>query len=587
MSESRTVVAVKLRYNPKVFWFDPALSTYEAGNHVLVDTERGREIGLVMDPAVEVTSKQIKALKSPLKSVVRVLDENDFERVDELDAKGRAAMSIFRELIRKHDLDVKPVSVEFLFSGDKAVFYFSNDERVDFRDLVRDLAAHFHIRVDMRQIGVRDETRMLGGLAHCGEELCCARLGGEFQPVSIRMAKEQDLPLNPSKISGACGRLMCCLRYEFEAYRDFKNRAPKKGALIETPIGHAKVVDFDTPREIITMRLEDGKLLSIPLSEFGCAQDANGVTRPCCVSRDAIDRCASSSVLMALAALEQEAAQKEAPSGQVGERKRGRESVRGRENARGVARDTAREEVDELPARRLRRSGRRSAEGKQGADGRADGSANANASTGASSSANAGSSSGSSGRAGNRVGGNVDNHADTRAGGSVGGKRGMDGRRRGAERRASQPGRKDESTEQTRKQGESASKGSGNQGSQGETPTRGETGVQRTRPHPGQHSSGLRGADREEGRAANRASGHDREQAGEGSSRRMGGDGRRRRRPSNNSSGASGGSDSGGGSGNSVSSGGGNSGGSGSSAGPDNSGSSSADSGVSSGNSPS
>jgi cell fate regulator YaaT (PSP1 superfamily) len=346
MSEQQSVVAVKLRYNPKTFWFDPALSTYEAGDHVLVDTERGREIGLVVDPELKVTSKQVKELKTPLKPVIRALVESDFDRIDELDAKGHEAMPAFRELINKHSLDMKPVSVEFLFSGEKAVFYFSSDERVDFRDLVRDLASRFHTRVDMRQIGVRDEARILGGLAHCGEELCCARLGGEFQPVSIRMAKEQDLPLNPSKISGACGRLMCCLRYEFEAYKDFKNRAPKKGALIETPIGQAKVVDFDTPREIITMRLEDGKLLSIPLSEFECSADENGKKCPCSVSRDAIDRCASSSILMALAALEQELTQSAATE---------RAGSGGGSGA------------GERSARRPRRSGRQTAEGGAGA----------------------------------------------------------------------------------------------------------------------------------------------------------------------------------------------------------------------------
>jgi cell fate regulator YaaT (PSP1 superfamily) len=489
MSESRTVVAVKLRYNPKIFWFDPALSTYEAGDHVLVDTERGREIGLVVDPVVEVTSKQIKALKSPLKPVVRALSKGDFERVDELDEKGRAAMPVFRELIEKHNLDVKPVSVEFLFTGDKAVFYFSNDERVDFRDLVRDLAAHFHIRVDMRQIGVRDEARILGGLAHCGEELCCARLGGEFQPVSIRMAKEQDLPLNPAKISGACGRLMCCLRYEFEAYRDFKNRAPKKGALIETPIGKAKVVDLDTPREIITMRLEDGKLLSVPLGEFDCAQDENGAMRPCCVSRDAIDRCASSSILMALSALEQELAQTETPPEREG----------GRRRDRGRGRDGGREDEGDLPTRRLRRGGRRGAEGKQDADGRAEG----------------------------------------RAEDRVEGKRGAEGRANGrrrdanANRRANRSSRQGESPRQEGKQGESANKGSDNSGG---VSARDKKSAQSARPRPGQHSSGLRSADHTEDRSKDRAAGHPQEQAGESSARRTDGDGRRRRRPSNNSS---------------------------------------------------
>jgi cell fate regulator YaaT (PSP1 superfamily) len=355
MSERQTVVAVKLRYNPKTFWFDPALSTYSAGDHVLVDTERGREIGLVTDPALEVTKAQVKGLKSPLKPIIRALDEADFDRIDELDAKGKEAMPLFRELIEKHGLDMKPVSVEFLFSGEKAVFYFSHDERVDFRELVRDLASQFHIRVDMRQIGVRDEARIFGGLAHCGEELCCARLGGEFQPVSIRMAKEQDLPLNPSKISGACGRLMCCLRYEFEAYKDFKGRAPKKGAIIETPIGKAKVIDFDTPREIITMRLEDGKQLSVPLSEFDCPAEGEGKKRPCSISRDAIDRCASSNIIMALAALEQELAQKPS-SGEKRGRDRGDRGDRGNRGGGGGAGGEG-----ERDARRPRRAGRRAA----------------------------------------------------------------------------------------------------------------------------------------------------------------------------------------------------------------------------------
>ncbi|MDR1712752.1 MAG: hypothetical protein LBR39_01130, partial [Coriobacteriales bacterium] len=187
-NENKTVVAVKLRYNPKTYWFDPALSSYQRGDHVLVDTERGREIGLVLDPALEVTPRQLKSLNTSLKPVIRVLSELDYDHIDALDAKGREAMPVFRELIEKYQLDMKPVAVEYLFSGDKAVFYFSNDERVDFRELVRDLAARFHVRVDMRQIGVRDEARIIGGLSHCGEELCCARMGGEFQPVSIRMA---------------------------------------------------------------------------------------------------------------------------------------------------------------------------------------------------------------------------------------------------------------------------------------------------------------------------------------------------------------------------------------------------------------
>ena len=143
---------------------------------------------------------------------------------------------------------MKPIDVEYLFDGAKIVFYFVAEERVDFRELVRDLAAAFHARIDMRQVGVRDEARMVGGLGHCGEQLCCVRFGGEFQPVSIRMAKEQDLPLNPLKISGLCGRLMCCLRYEYDAYKDFKGRAPKRNAIIETARGRSARSSISTRR---------------------------------------------------------------------------------------------------------------------------------------------------------------------------------------------------------------------------------------------------------------------------------------------------------------------------------------------------
>ena len=467
-AERQTVVAVKLRYNPKIFWFDPALSNYNTGDHVLVDTERGREIGLVVDGALEVTPKQVSSLKTPLKPVIRALDANDYQRIDELDAKGQEAMPAFRELVEKHQLDMKPVSVEYLFSGDKAVFYFSNDERVDFRDLVRDLAARFHIRVDMRQIGVRDEARMLGGLAHCGEELCCARLGGEFQPVSIRMAKEQDLPLNPAKISGACGRLMCCLRYEFEAYKDFKSRAPKRGALIETPIGQAKVIDFDTPREIITMRLEDGKQLSIPLKEFECCDGDNGRKHPCRVNRDSIDRCASSSILMALAALEQEHSPADTAFG------------------RSRRADSDRDRDDERKARRPRRGRGRSGDGDGENDARPVEGARGRSTDRARSGDGA-----SSGQQGRRS-------AEKRDGLKPDGAK-RDGQKRGdAKRDPIQPRKRNN---------------------------------QKSKPRPGQHSSGLRGpsrADSADARPDSFASGNDANRTSSTSS--ASDDGRRRRR---------------------------------------------------------
>ncbi|MDR0888457.1 MAG: hypothetical protein LBM21_01005 [Coriobacteriales bacterium] len=304
--DNKTVVAVKMRYNPKTYWFDPDNSTYNTGQHVLVETQRGREVALVVNGALKVPKASVDKLKSPLKPVLRALTELDYDHIDVLDEKGREAMPIFREYVEKHGLDVNPVGVEYMFSGEKAVFYFVSEERVDFRSLVRDLASYFHIRVDMRQIGPRDQACMVGGFAHCGEELCCTRLGGQFQPVSIRMAKEQDLPLNPAKISGACGRLMCCLRYEYEAYKDFRKRAPKKGSLINTPLGMAKVTEFNTPREMITMRLEDGKQMTIPLAELSCKCDKDGHIKGCCASRDVCARYADSAILLALDALARE-----------------------------------------------------------------------------------------------------------------------------------------------------------------------------------------------------------------------------------------------------------------------------------------
>ena len=284
------VAVVRLRYVSKDYWFDPAGIACEEGDHVLVETARGREIGLVVEDIREVADKEVK---QPLKPVLRIATEKDLAQADAMNCKGEEAMPVFRELIEKHGLEMKPVRVEFMFTGDFATFYFAADDRVDFRALVRDLAAIFKIRVDMRQIGVRDEARMLGGLGHCGEELCCCRLGGDFQPVSIRMAKEQDLPLNPSKISGLCGRLMCCLRYEFEAYKDFKGRAPKKNALIDTPMGMAKVVEFDTPREQLRLRMEDGSSLVVPLSSMdtGDKKPKEGERlRPCHIGPEAFDK---------------------------------------------------------------------------------------------------------------------------------------------------------------------------------------------------------------------------------------------------------------------------------------------------------
>ena len=309
-----TVIPVKFQFATRDLWFDPASTGASEGDHVICKTERGTEIGLATGDAVEVEAADLeKRGVSQLKPVLRVATEEDLARAEELADKGEQAIPTFRRLIEASGLDMKPVGVEYLFGGEKVVCYFAAEERQDFRQLVRDLARELHERIDMRQIGVREEAAVVGGYAHCGQELCCARFGNQFEPVSIRMAKEQDLPLNSSKISGACGRLMCCLRYEFEAYRDFKGRAPKKNAVIQTPLGKAKIIEYDTPKEQIALRLESGKTMRIALadmtaSEAACkkAEELGCACRPDTVAREVLDKLDSADIRMALANLDRE-----------------------------------------------------------------------------------------------------------------------------------------------------------------------------------------------------------------------------------------------------------------------------------------
>ena len=284
------VTPIKMQAGTKVLWFDPGDIDVKANDHVIVKTERGTEFGTATADIMEVSDELIADLKSPLKPVIRIATEEDVQRADELAQQGEEALVVFKEFAEGASDQMRPVMVEFLFDGDKAVFYFEAEERVDFRDLVRKLAGHFHVRVDMRQIGVRDGARLVGGLGHCGQELCCKRLGGEFSPVSIRMAKEQNLSLNPQKISGCCGRLMCCLRYEYETYKEVNSRAPKHGAKVEVPGGVARVTEINVPLERVTLQLEDGKSIKVPLAEM----EYNGEgKRPTGVSEEVFEKYAS------------------------------------------------------------------------------------------------------------------------------------------------------------------------------------------------------------------------------------------------------------------------------------------------------
>ena len=281
------IAPIRLAFNPKTLWFDAGTLELSVGDDVVVTTARGTEYGQVVSSVFDMDEEETKSLNSPLKPVKRLAEDEDRDRNAEMFDRSREALPTFKQLAAETVPEMNPVAVEFLFEGDKAVFYFESEDRVDFRDLVRKLASEFHVRVDMKQIGVRDEARLIGGLGHCGQELCCRRMGGDFNPVSIRMAKEQNLSLNPEKISGTCGRLMCCLRYEYEAYKDFHTRAPKKNAKIQTPEGEGKVVDLDVPREIVSIQVGTDKPVKVPLADMDTPEEG---TRPTSIGEEAWTR---------------------------------------------------------------------------------------------------------------------------------------------------------------------------------------------------------------------------------------------------------------------------------------------------------
>lgn len=282
------VAPVRLQVGPKVLWFDPNGLEIHANDAVVVNTKRGREYGVATSELLEVSDQLVADLKSPLQKVLRVATPEDEAQAAAMEAAGNEALGVFRQMVEETGLDMRPVLVEYLFDGEKAVFYFESEQRVDFRDLVRKLAAHFHVRVDMRQIGVRDAARIIGGLGHCGQELCCKRMGGEFSPVMMRMAKEQNLSLNQPKISGVCGRLMCCLRYEYDVYKEFNSHAPKLGTKVETSEGPAKVVEVNVPAESITLLVGGDKRVRIPLDEFEPPEE--GSNRPKKISEEVFER---------------------------------------------------------------------------------------------------------------------------------------------------------------------------------------------------------------------------------------------------------------------------------------------------------
>jgi len=261
------VVGVVFRPGGKVYYFDPTDLEIELGDQVIVQTSRGMEIGEVVGAPHEVSDKDIPA---PLKTVSRRANNKDLEAQATNERKKEEALVICQEMIDKHGLDMKLIDGDIVFGGGKITFRFFAEQRVDFRALVTDLAKRLKMRIELRQVGERDEARLMGGLGPCGRCLCCTLYQGDQDPVSIRMAKEQRLPLNPLKISGLCGRLMCCLKYEQEQYVEFRKASPSRGTKMETPHGPGEMVGYVVPKESLTVKLEDGTTVDVPASQCMC-----------------------------------------------------------------------------------------------------------------------------------------------------------------------------------------------------------------------------------------------------------------------------------------------------------------------------
>ena len=247
------VVGIRFKEVGKVYYFDPDSMIFKKGDKAIVETARGVECGEVAMENREVPEEEIV---KPLKRIIRAATEADLKIVAENREKEKKAFDICEQKIRAHKLEMKLVDVEYTFDSSKILFYFTADGRVDFRELVKDLAGVFRTRIELRQIGVRDESKMIGGFGICGRPFCCSSFLGDFQPVSIKMAKEQGLSLNPTKISGTCGRLMCCLKYEQEAYEHLLRHTPKIGAIVETREGRGTVLDNNLLTGMLTISLD-------------------------------------------------------------------------------------------------------------------------------------------------------------------------------------------------------------------------------------------------------------------------------------------------------------------------------------------
>jgi len=259
------VVTIKFRSAGKRYDFNAQNLELRTGTRVVVETDRGRALGIVVLPPREISSSEVP---EGIKSILRLATEEDIALAESNASREADAFRFCRNRIAERKMEMKLVRAEYLFDGSKVIFYFTADGRVDFRELVKDLAHHFHTRIEMRQIGVRDEAKLTGGIGICGRELCCCTFLTEFTPVSVKMAKEQGLALNPNKISGQCGRLLCCLGYEFETYCSLKKGLPKCGRRVQTSEGEGVVVEQNVLTQTLKVRTEEGKNVEVPADQL-------------------------------------------------------------------------------------------------------------------------------------------------------------------------------------------------------------------------------------------------------------------------------------------------------------------------------
>lgn len=332
-----TIVGIRFRPAGRIYYFDPQGASYTTGQYVIVETVRGIEAGRVVIAPKKIAEKD---LSDPLKPALRLASEEELRMMLSFKSKEKGALEQCAYHVKQHKLPMKLVEAEYTFDGGRLTFYFTADERVDFRALVRDLAATFRTRIELRQIGARDQAKLQGGVGICGKTLCCSSWIADFGVVSIKMAKEQDLPLNPAKISGVCGRLLCCLAYENDTYAQARQTMPPVGSYLDTPGGHGRVVSLNVPKSSVEVMLESGVIIQWPVEQKemksggGCGScgmnkaNGGGCGAGCSCGKGGKGGCASGGACSCSSGSKSEGKQSSGGCGSCGVRRGGRDASR-------------------------------------------------------------------------------------------------------------------------------------------------------------------------------------------------------------------------------------------------------------------